>query len=63
MWNPETRRRLIVEPPVLVLPEQRLSDRGESIALQQSQTLLEGVVDLNFAIPTNYNDTTGAVIC
>lgn len=53
--------KLVVESPVHVLPKQRLSNGRESVDLQQAQTLLEGVVDLNLALATDNNHTTGTV--
>lgn len=50
---------LVIESPVRVLPEERLSHGWKSIYLQQSQTLLESVVDLDLALSAHNNDTTG----
>jgi hypothetical protein len=47
------RERLFVELPVLILPEQSLSNSGESIALEQFQSFFEGVIDVNLASPTH----------
>lgn len=41
--------RLISEAAVLVLAEQRQTDGRQSVGLEQPQTLLEGVVDLDLA--------------
>jgi hypothetical protein len=41
--------KLFIELPVLVLPEQRVSDGGESISLEQFQSFFEGVIDINLA--------------
>lgn len=54
----EQQGSLVGESPVHVLPEQRLSHGWECINLQQSQTLLESVVDFDLALPTHDNHTT-----
>jgi hypothetical protein len=54
-------RCLVIETPVRVLSEQCLSHGGEGINLQETQTLLEGVVDLDLALATDNNHTTSTV--
>lgn len=55
------QHRLIKEPTVLILSKERLPNDGESINLQQSQTLLKGIVDFDLTLSTNNNHTTSAV--
>lgn len=56
------KRSLVEESPVHVLPEQCLPHGWECIDLQKSQTLLEGVVDLDLALATHDNHTTRAAL-
>lgn len=49
---------LIVELPILVLSEENTSDCRKSVDLEQSQTLLEGVVDLDLALAADNDHTT-----
>lgn len=41
---------LVEELAVLVLSKECLSDRRKSVDFEQSQTLLEGVIDFDFAL-------------
>lgn len=50
---------LVVELAVLVPSKERLSDRGKGVDLEQPQTLLEGVVDFDFALAADNEYTTG----
>lgn len=45
---------LVVEFTVLVLPEQYRPDHGKGVALKQLKPLIESIVDIDFAIPSNY---------
>lgn len=56
-----TTEDLIVESPVYILPEQRLSHSWKCIDLQQPQALLESVVDFNLALTTHNHNTTRTV--
>lgn len=49
---------LIVEFPVLVFSEENTSDCRKSVDLEQSQTLLEGVVDLDLTLAADNDRTT-----
>jgi len=49
---------LILKLPVRVLAEKSRSDLRQSVLLQEAQTVLEGVENLNLAIPTDDSDTT-----
>lgn len=57
----ERRSNLIEETPVHILPEKCLSNGRESIDLQKSQSLLEGIVDLDLAISTDDNHTARTI--
>ena len=44
---------LITELAVLVLAEEGRPDTGQCIRLEQSQSLLEGIVDIDLAVPAH----------
>jgi hypothetical protein len=60
-YNAMHTEKLFVEFPVLVRPEQSLSDSRESISLEQFQSFFEGVVDVNLA-STTHNPYTSSTI-
>jgi hypothetical protein len=59
--QPERKKSLVIEASVHVLSEQCLPDGREGVNLQETQTLLEGVVDLDLALTTDNNHTTSTV--
>lgn len=54
--------RLVEELAVGVRPEEGLSHDGQGAVLEQRQSCLEGVVNLDLAAPTNNQDTARAVL-
>jgi hypothetical protein len=52
-----------VELPVLVLAKEGDSDRWQRLCLEKSQTLLEGVVDVDASASTNNDSTTSTRSC
>jgi hypothetical protein len=54
---------LVLEATVLVLAEQRETDRGQSVGLEELQALFEGVVDLDLASAVEHDDAAGSVEC
>jgi hypothetical protein len=55
--------RSVVELPVLVLAEKRDSDGWQSLGLEEPQTLLEGVVDVDLSASANNHGTTSTTLC
>ena len=55
--------RSVVELPVLVLAEERDSDGRQSLGLEESQTLFEGVVDVDLSASANNHGTTSTTLC
>lgn len=58
--SPEPFPDLVVEFPVGVLTKQRGSYGGQRLILEQSQPLLESVIDLNLSIPPDDREATNA---
>ena len=50
-----------MELPVLVLAEKGNPDRGQGVRLEQPETLVEGVVDVNAAAGTDNESTAGSI--
>lgn len=51
-----------MELPVLILAKQRDPDAGQCVGLEDLQSLVEGVVDVNLSTGTSNNDTTGPML-
>lgn len=52
---------LVLEATVLVLAEQRETDGGEGVGLEELETLFEGVVDFDLAGAVEDDDAAGSV--
>lgn len=61
VWNGSgVRSRLVLEAAVLVLAEQRETDRGQGVGFEELQALFEGVVDLDLAGAVEDGDAAGS---
>ena len=52
---------LVLEATVLVLAEERETDRGQGIGLEELEALFEGVVDFDLAGAVEDDDAAGSV--
>lgn len=51
---------LIVEPSVFIFPKQLRSNHGQGVAFEKFKSLIECIVNVDFAIASNNRHSSGA---